>query len=155
MSILKIIFAFAVIAAIVYVLFPNAFSQIASIFFAPESGWQSVRIGNEIFNLEVAATDDKRIKGLSGRDGMPGDQGMIFVFDDAGSHGITMQGMRFDLDIIWARNKQIVDIVENAKPSMALEQKVYYPISDADTVIELNTGTVERLNLNQGDRLSW
>ena len=155
MGILKVIFAFAVIAAVIYVLFPDAFSQIASFFSVPESGWRSVRMGNEIFRLEVAATEDKRIKGLAGRDGMPGDQGIIFVFDEAGSYGITMQGMRFDLDIIWVRNKQIVDIVENAKPSMALEQKVYYPISDADTVIELNAGTAERLNLNQGDRLSW
>ena len=155
MGILKVIFAFVAIAAVIYVLFPDTFSQITSLFFVPESGWRSVRIGNEIFKLEVADTDNKRIKGLSDRNAMPADQGMIFIFDKAGSHGITMQGMRFNLDIIWVRNKQIVDIVENAKPLMALDQKVYYPVSDADIVIELNAGAAERLNFNQGDRLSW
>ena len=128
--------------------FPLLFSQ-------PEGNYYAVTISGESFKLEVADTEEKRLKGLSGRNEMASDKGMIFIFDDVASHGIVMRGMRFPLDIIWLRNKKVVDIADNVYPDNGFESKIYYPVIQADVVIELNAGAAEKLNLKVGDRLSW
>lgn len=128
--------------------FPLLFSQ-------PGGEYYTVRISGEDFKLEVADTEEKRIRGLANRNEMDSDKGMIFIFDDVASHGITMRGMRFPLDIIWLRNKKVVDIADNVYPDTNFEPKIYYPDLQADAVIELNAGAAEKLNLKVGDRLSW
>jgi len=136
-----------------YFLVPKYFPLL---FFQPSAKgeYETVRINGETFKLKIADTEEKRLKGLSGRNELASNEGMIFIFNEVGSHGITMRGMRFPLDIIWLRNNRIVDIADNVEPDTGLEPKVYYPDLQADTVIELNAGTIERLNLKEGDRLS-
>lgn len=120
-----------------------------------ESKYYMVKIGTRSFKLEIADNEEKRVEGLSGRDSLPENQGMIFLFDKPASYGMVMDGMKFPLDFIWLRGKSVVDI----EPDVHLDECLYphpcYPKSEADTVIELNAGMVARIGLKAGDYLSW
>ncbi|KKQ77521.1 MAG: hypothetical protein UT00_C0010G0013 [Parcubacteria group bacterium GW2011_GWA1_38_7] len=43
---------------------------------------KTIKIGAVMLNIEVADTDDERMRGLSGRSGLGENEGMLFVFDD-------------------------------------------------------------------------
>lgn len=120
-----------------------------------ESEYYLVRIGTKNFKLEIADTEEKQIKGLSGRDSLPENQGMIFLFDKPASYGMVMDGMKFPLDFIWLRGKSAVDIRPNVHLDECLYSRPCYPQSEADTVIELNAGMVARTGVKIGDYLSW
>ena len=120
-----------------------------------EPGFKSIQVKNEHFQLEIADTSLKRAQGLSGRESMPENQGMLFVFDKPSKYAFWMKDMKFPLDIIWLNNNQIVYVAENAAPMTISNLKVYSPKSEADSVIELNAGSFGRLGLKIGDHLSF
>jgi uncharacterized protein len=112
--------------------------------------------GNTVFRLEVADDDPERYEGLSGRESMSYDRGMIFVFDQPGNYGIVMRDMLFDLDIIWLDEQgQVVGLKKNAKPSSYPGQE-FRPNKPAKYVVELNAGVIEAENigLSQSTTLS-
>ncbi|MBI3341636.1 DUF192 domain-containing protein [Candidatus Curtissbacteria bacterium] len=110
-------------------------------------------------DAEVAATSNLRKKGLSKRDELPFDKGMIFVFDNTGQYGIWMKDMRFAIDIIWIdADKKIVDIVENVPPEPGKADNkltVYKPRGDAKYVLEINAGLASANGLQIGDPLNF
>jgi uncharacterized membrane protein (UPF0127 family) len=68
-------------------------------------------------SVEVADTPAERGRGLSGREMLPENSGMLFVFDTPGRYGFWMYGMKFPLDIIWIDERlRVVYFVENAQP---------------------------------------
>jgi uncharacterized membrane protein (UPF0127 family) len=68
-------------------------------------------------SVEVADTPAERGRGLSGREMLPENSGMLFVFDTPGRYGFWMYGMKFPLDIIWIdESLRVVYFVENAQP---------------------------------------
>ena len=74
-------------------------------------------INDETFVVEVAQTEKERIQGLSGRNEMPND-GMFFIFDKDGRHGIWMKDMQFPIDILWLGSDfAVVDFKENVLPN--------------------------------------
>ena len=61
-----------------------------------------VRIGGEaIYAVDLAVTSGERQQGLSGRETMAEDAGMLFVFEEEQPLAFWMKDMRFPLDIIW------------------------------------------------------
>lgn len=119
------------------------------------SEWREIEIKNEKFRLEVADSDVSRQQGLSGRDDLPSNQGMLFIFDKPARYGFWMKGMKFPLDIIWLNKGEVIYIVENAPPDNNYKPMVYNPTAEADLVIELRAGEVSRLGLKIGDILSF
>src|SRR3989344_4337050 len=86
--------------------------------------------------IEVADTDDSRIKGLSGREDVPADYAMVFVFSEEGRYGFWMKDMLVSLDIIWLSNEgSIVHIEENVSP--ATYPNVFFPPKPAKYVLEM------------------
>ncbi len=111
-----------------------------------------IRIKNQEFLVEIADTDEERIKGLSGRESLPEGRGMLFVFDQPGMYGFWMKDMLFSIDIIWLSEEgRVVHIVKNASPESFPE--VFYPAAEAKYVLELPAGTAERLGLQIGDEV--
>ncbi|MEK7170635.1 MAG: DUF192 domain-containing protein [Patescibacteria group bacterium] len=112
--------------------------------------------GKELF-LSVAATDAKRARGLSGRESMRENEGMLFTFAKRDFQGIWMKEMRFPLDILWL-NKEgagaftVVDIKENAAPETYPE--IFLPKELASHVIELNGGTAGKNGIGIGSVLT-
>lgn len=119
----------------------------------------SIVIGSAALSVDIVDDDAERSQGLSGRSSMDENQGMLFDFknaDDLRRPGFWMKGMQFDLDLIWVRDNQIVEITENVphvKGDMANANNlpIYYPSEKVDTVIEVNAGWGERHDIKLGD----
>ena len=130
----------------------------ASYLFRPSlifNGQANLRIGEMAFKLDVADTDQKRETGLSGRERMADDEGMIFLFGRSALWPIWMKGMNFPIDIIWLNANKVVDIKRSVPPEDVPSPTRYYPVSEADAVIELNAGMAERAGIKLGDRMYW
>jgi uncharacterized membrane protein (UPF0127 family) len=102
-------------------------------------------------SVEVVDTLAERGRGLSGREMLPENSGMLFVFDTPGRYGFWMYGMKFPLDIIWIDERlRVVYFVENAQPCVNICE-TYEPPADALYVLEVNAGFVKKYGLKVGD----
>lgn len=109
--------------------------------------------GEKIF-VEIADTEQKREQGLSGRDSIGENEGMMFLFSEKGKYGFWMKGMSFPIDIIWINGNSVVGVEKNVDPQVgALEEelKVYSPSEDVDRVLEIRGGKADELGINIGD----
>jgi len=107
---------------------------------------------NGQFRLEIADTDDERQEGLMNRSNLCVNCGMLFVFPKPAQHGIWMKNMNFDLDVFWlAEDKTVVDIYDNMRAGIDSKNSE----ADALYVIELSVNTVEKYNIEIGDKFIW
>ena len=112
-----------------------------------------VDIDNHIFYVDVAVTPSQKELGLGYRDSMAQDHGMLFPYDHPEQYSFWMKGMRFPLDMIWIRNKTIIDITKNIPVATSDYLPTYAPHVPADKVLEVNAGTTDRLNIKVGDAI--
>ncbi len=119
------------------------------------NGKANLRIGEMAFKLDVADTDQEWELGLAGREQMADDEGMIFLFGRSALWPIWMKGMKFPIDVIWLNANKAVDIKRNMLPEDIPVPASYYPISEADAVIELNAGMADQSGVKLGDRIYW
>jgi uncharacterized membrane protein (UPF0127 family) len=104
--------------------------------------------------VEVANTRASRELGLTGREGMQDDEGMLFVFDSPGRYGWWMKDMKFSVDIIWINeNGTVVSIERNLSPDTY--PKTYMNQADASYVLEVNAGLAEKFGLYLGSRVKF
>ena len=122
---------------------------------AEAGGRGEVRIGNRVaVPVEVARTEAEKTRGLSGRDRLAPDRGMLFVYEAPVRPLIWMRGMRFPLDILWIRDGRVVDLVRGAKaPAPGEAPQEFAPREDAQYVLEVPAGFVERQGIAVGDRV--
>jgi uncharacterized protein len=112
--------------------------------------FKDVKIGSETFKLEVADTEDARIKGLSNRDSLAKNQGMLFDFKTLDDWRIWMVDMHFNIDILWLdESGKVVYTKANATPASYPE--VYHAYTSNRYVIELPSKTLERVDIKVGD----
>ena len=112
-----------------------------------------VDIDNHIFYVDVAVTPAQKELGLGYRDSMAQDHGMLFPYDHPEQYSFWMKGMRFPLDMIWIRDKTIIDITKNIPIATSDYLPTYSPHVPADKVLEVNAGTTDRLNIKVGDAI--
>ncbi|MEO5927498.1 MAG: DUF192 domain-containing protein [Patescibacteria group bacterium] len=103
------------------------------------------------FRLEIADTDATRTQGLSGRDPLKLEEGMLFVFPREGIYPFWMKDMKFGLDIIWLRHGQVVDVVTLPPPGPTdIVPPTHVPTQKADEVLEIDAGRAKQLGLEPG-----
>lgn len=97
-------------------------------------------INGKTFNAEVAQTDAEQTKGLSGRDYLAADSGMLFVFPKSDIYTFWMKDTKIPLDIIWINDGKIVEMTTLNPPS---DDKIpsYTPKNKAQYVLELNANS--------------
>jgi uncharacterized membrane protein (UPF0127 family) len=128
-------------------------------FFTAKNKVASVKIGNNVIEVEIAETASQQAKGLSFRDSLDKNKGMLFDFGKEATPGFWMMGMKFPIDIVWIKNGIIVGIEKNAPaptpgtPSAALQ--VYNPPESVDRVLEINAGLSDELGINIGDAVEY
>lgn len=112
-------------------------------------------IGEHTFLVSVARTPEELQKGLSGRNSLPTDQGMLFVFEKANNYAFWMKDMKFPLDIIFINNDRIVSITKNADPAKegTNNPPVYTPPQPANRVLEINGGLSDEYGFKVGDQV--
>lgn len=118
-------------------------------FFSTDISQARLVINNNEFSVEIADTAVEQKQGLSGRDFLEPDNGMLFIFSQPGNYGFWMKDMRFPIDIIWIRGDKIIGFEKNAVPESY--PAVFYPPAPADRVLEVVAGTAEKFNFKVGD----
>ncbi len=109
-----------------------------------------VKISSKIITAEIADTDELRVLGLSGRESLPEDRGMLFIFDQPGVYGIWMKDMNFPIDIVFIdENKQIISTENNVSPDTFPD--IFRPASPAKYVLEIPAGFVLKNNVKIED----
>ncbi|HDH41471.1 MAG TPA: DUF192 domain-containing protein [Candidatus Altiarchaeales archaeon] len=104
--------------------------------------------GSKCIEVEIANNDKSRRIGLSGRDSLREDAGMLFVFDEEGRYDFWMKGMRFPLDIIWInKDKRVVHIARNLPPCQRSSCPTYAPENNSLYVLEVNAKFTEKYNI--------
>lgn len=126
--------------------------------FLPASpAFKQVTINGNTLKVEVADTQAKRNKGLSGRDSLASDSGMLFIFQSTDKHSFWMKSIKFPLDFIWIRNNIVVDFLQNTQPPQPNQQDlaltVYAPKVPVDMVLEVNAGIINKFNMKEGDSI--
>jgi uncharacterized membrane protein (UPF0127 family) len=111
-------------------------------------------IGKQHFSLEVADTRAKQQKGLGGRDAMPQDIGMLFIFNETALRRVWMKDTHFALDIIWLDGDRRIQHIE-ANVSPDTYPKIFDPECLSQYVIELNAGQAARVGLRIGQKLTF
>jgi uncharacterized membrane protein (UPF0127 family) len=105
---------------------------------------------NQCVILEVADTDAARAHGLSDRQSMPLNRGMLFEFDQPGRQCMWMKDMRFDLDMIWLdTDGKVTHVAQRVDPES-------YPKSfcgEGKYVIEVNAGVYKLTGLHRQSQL--
>jgi len=108
------------------------------------------------FEIEIAADDAARQRGLMFRDSMPDDHGMLFLFDQPGMLNFWMKNTRIPLDILYFdQNYKLVSTQLRVPPchSAGNDCPTYPSAEPAQYVLELNAGTADKLGIKPGDTL--
>ena len=128
----------------------------------PDSpGVASVRIGRDVtYAVDVAVTPGERQQGLSGRETMAQDTGMLFVFEEEQPLHFWMKDMRFPLDIIWIDGQcRLIDVAADVPTPPPNADNSEIPRaqspSPARYVLELNAGEWARAGLSPGERVEF
>jgi len=103
---------------------------------------ETIEIEGKTFKLEIADEPEELTQGLSGREKLAQDYGLLFVFPKPGRHGFWMKDMKFPIDIIWLNeNREVIGITKNLEPSSY--PQVFYPPSEIKYALEINTGIIK------------
>jgi uncharacterized membrane protein (UPF0127 family) len=109
---------------------------------------KEIIINNEKLTVDVANDDRERYQGLSNREKLGKNQGMLFVHDWLSKHQYVMRGMKFDLDFIFIKDDKVVDIAKNV--SKDFKGKIQ-GATEYDKILEVPAGWVDRNGIGLGD----
>ena len=122
-----------------------------------------VAIAGAAFNAELATSTLAQARGLSYRQGLGAEDGMLFVFARPGIQNFWMKDMNFPIDIIWigpnatSGAEEVLGFAENAAPQPGAplwKLKIYTSPAGTDKVLEVNAGTVAKYNIHIGDAVT-
>jgi hypothetical protein len=113
-----------------------------------------VEVGGVSVTAEVADDEASRTRGLSGRDRLDPDAGMLFLLP-GDSPSFWMKGMRFPIDIVWIKGGRVVDVTAGVQPPAGTNEALatYSPRRAASRALEVNSGWAARHGVEPGDRV--
>ena len=117
---------------------------------------KNIKIAEINIPVEIADTDEKRTKGLSGKSSLDEKSGMLFVFEKKGIIPIFwMKDMLIPIDMIWIREGKVVKIDKNVPAPVAgtPDSKLvnYSPGTPIDYVLEVKGGFWDKFKIKTGD----
>ncbi len=108
--------------------------------------------GGVSLNIEYATTEAARERGLGGRESIPSNYGMLFVFPKDGYYGFWMKDTLVPLDMFWLNDKgQVVYIARDVATSTY--PNVFYPSASARYVLETAAGFAQAHDIATGTPL--
>ena len=116
-----------------------------------------IRVNNQIIIADVAKTQGERERGLSGRNSLGVNEGMIFIFNEPQEAVFWMKDMKFPIDIVWVRDGKVLGFAEKVDPQIGVEEEKlerYISPEPVDQVLELSSGRVKQLRLSIGDHIT-
>ena len=141
----------AKILIIAVILFITAISLCT---FSRKSEISTVIVGGKEFVVDLANTDAKREKGLSGSSPLDENSGMLFVFDKPGNYGFWMKDMLYPIDIIWiGSDMKVTGIEKSLSPNTY--PTTFSPGTSSLYVLEVASGQSQTLGLEIGDSVKF
>ena len=113
-----------------------------------------IAVNSTKLRLEIVKTREEQIRGLSGRENLEKDTGMLFVYEQPTTPSFWMKEMNFSIDIIWiGSDSKIVDISENL--SLETYPNTFRPQAPIQYVLEVNAGWALDHNVAVGDMIQF
>ncbi|MFT4604377.1 MAG: uncharacterized membrane protein (UPF0127 family) [Rhodothermales bacterium] len=114
-----------------------------------------IQEGVEVITLdiEIAATDSSRGRGLMQRRSLPAESGMLFVFPEASLQGFYMANTSMSLDFFFIGADSVV--VNTVKYAAPLSLDTIASTGPVLWVLEVPAGFIDTYGLVSGDRVSW
>jgi uncharacterized membrane protein (UPF0127 family) len=101
--------------------------------------------------VELADSDEERRRGLMGRESLPANAGMVFLFEREHEGSLWMKDTLIPLSAAFIdRDGRVLDIVD-MEPCRADPCPVYDPGVRYVAAVEVNQGAFERLGVAVGD----
>jgi uncharacterized protein len=111
--------------------------------------------GERITRIRIEIADDEasRARGLMGREALPTDGGMLFIFDRQEVQSFWMANTPLSLDIFFVdRDSSIVRIAKYTRP---FSHESVSSVEPAMYVVETAAGFADRHGIVEGDRIAW
>lgn len=120
----------------------------------------TVVIGGTRFSVEVAEDSGSRRTGLSYRDSLHPDAGMLFLMPREGVQTFWMFEMRFPLDMVWiGADCRVTGVTHDVPPPEAdipsSELPRYNSPDSTLYVLEINAGLAAKLDITEGTHVSF
>ena len=113
-----------------------------------------VKTAGVLVKVDLALTAKEQEQGLSGRENLKNDAGMLFIFPKPSINYFWMKDMNFPIDIIWIDfNFRVIYIQKDALPSSYPNS--FGPGVDNSYVLEVSDGFSEKNNLKIGDSVEF
>ena len=111
--------------------------------------YKNIRLGDVVLKTEIVSSPFEKQKGLSGRDYMKENNGMLFIFPQSRLYPFWMKNMKFPIDIIWLDDElKIIGLEKNINPNTFPEK--FFPPSLAKFVLEVNGGWSDENKIKEG-----
>jgi len=140
-------------------------NEIVEIPFKKEGELEFLNENGETFHkidIEIAATENERARGLMDRSKMEENQGMLFLFGDneVRKHTFYMKNTRIPLDIMYfSPDSTLINIARNAQPGADSKMgggTVDGAAADSKFVVEINGGLAEKWGIREGvTKIRW
>ncbi len=111
-----------------------------------------IKINDTQLIVEIADTVEERAKGLSNRNYLMKNRGMLFVFDKPDCYSFWMKDMLIPLDFIWIKDGIVVEVSQDVKPEDYQPPRALTSRDKIDMVLEINAGLVKEFNFKVGDK---
>jgi len=116
-----------------------------------------VFVAGHKIRAELAQSDEEKILGLSKRDNLASNVGMIFIYDEYNIPSFWMKDMLFPIDIIWIKDDMVVGFEKNVMHPDSDNEKLlhYQPKTFVNYVLEVNSGFVAEKGIKIGDKVEF
>lgn len=111
-----------------------------------DTGERLVRV-----EVELAESAEERQRGLMGRESLPADEGMLFLFDEDHRGGFWMKDTLVPLSIAFLDEGGAVLAILHMEPCAADPCPVYDPGVAYRSALEVNRGAFEAWGVETGD----
>jgi len=107
--------------------------------------------------IAILTTKAEKYRGFSKMHQPCPDCDLLFVWPVLSQPTIVMRDMLFPLDLVWLRDKQIVQLTLNIQPEAGEESQLtkYMANEPVDAVLEVPASFVGRHNLKIGQFVDW
>ncbi len=107
------------------------------------------------YYIEIKDEPVGMARGLSGREQLEENQGMLFVYPRPEKPLFWMKDMNFSLDFVWINDFKVVGLSENIPHPEANNGETYRlrPENPANMVLEINAGEIAKNGLKIGDSI--
>ncbi len=107
-----------------------------------------------LIRVEVAESGEEKTQGLSGRNCLDPDSGMLFTYDHSGDYCFWMKDMKFAIDIVWLDDeKKVVTIKDGVHPDTYPQS--FCPDRPARYIVEVAAGKAADYGWQVGSNLSF